>query len=426
MTHEHDNRLQQVANINKEVKTRNCVMLWLLLLVSVATTVLLVKAALMDNVTSQWQSYQSQYADILQQKATDDWGRKLAGNFQVKMAQIVIPPLGVMDRCVTCHTGVDDPRMSDEPNPHAAHPGKFLEWHEADKFGCTVCHGGQGYATERAAAHGAVAHWDYPLLSGEAAYTQCSKCHYENDLFGAEEDIFAKQDLFSPIKQRELNDTIPGLETPRSLSVSRGKQLVIQFGCLGCHTYRGRGGALGPDISYVGDKTVHDFDFSHVHSEGKRTVSQWLQAPFRHPAAVSPGTLMPDFQLTALQTRDLTNYMLNLHRKQMPSDYTPVPVFKTDAPASGHQLYAMFCSGCHGSAGQGSTLREHQEARAVDAPPELMVPSLSNPDTLDVISDDYLRYILHNGREGTNMIGWAPGSAGNLNQTEIDGMVAHI
>jgi mono/diheme cytochrome c family protein len=426
MTQEHDERRQQMAQVNREVQLRNRITQVLLLLVSLATIVLLVQAALRDNVTSEWRDHQAQYALILEQKATDDWGRSLADDFQVKMAQIVIPTLDRTDRCITCHTGIDDPRMTDQANPYAVHPGRFLEWHEADKFGCTVCHQGQGSATEQAAAHGQVSHWDYPLLSAESAYTQCAQCHYENDLFGAEEDIFTKQALLPPIRQQELSDTIPGLAAPRSLSVARGKQLVIRLGCLGCHSYRGRGGSLGPDISYVGDKSVHDYDFSHVHSTGKRSVAVWLLEHFQHPAAVSPGTLMPDYQLTVQQAMDLTNYMLNLHRKRMPSDYTPLPVRNTDAPAEGHQLYALFCSGCHGSEGQGSTIREDQAFRALDAPPELMVPSLSNPDTLAVISDEHLRYILQNGRAGSNMIGWAPGADGNLNQEEIERLLAHM
>ena len=49
-----------------------------------------------------------------------------------------------------------------------------------------------------------------------------------------------------------------------------------------------------------------------------------------------------------------------------------------------------------------------------------MVPSLSNPDTLAVVSDDYLRYIIEQGREGTSMIPWAPGSNGNLHADEIE------
>ena len=32
------------------------------------------------------------------------------------------------------------------------------------EFGCTSCHGGQGFATTTAGAHGDVEHWDEPLL----------------------------------------------------------------------------------------------------------------------------------------------------------------------------------------------------------------------------------------------------------------------
>lgn len=426
MTQEHENRRLRAAQVLADVKRRNRVILVMLLLASLCTSGLLVKAMMLENVTAEWRRYQAQYGDILRAKATDDWGKTLAEKFRIEMAQIVIPPLSVTDRCITCHTGIADPRMAGQANPHAYHPGQYHAWHEPEKFGCTVCHQGQGLATEHDDAHGRVAHWDTPMLSRELAYTRCSLCHYENDLFGAAEDIHARQDLFDPIQQHELSDVVPGLKVPRSLSVVRGKQLTIQYGCLGCHKYRGRGGSLGPDISYVGDKTVHDFDFSHVHVEGKRTVATWLLEHFKHPADVSPGTLMPDYRLSDQQAQDLTTYMLSLHRKTMPSDYTPVPKSPSDAPASGQALYAMFCSSCHGNEGQGSTVREAQQMRAMDTPPDLMVPSLSNPDTLAVVSDDYLRYIIEQGREGTNMVAWATGKNGNLHADEVERLVAHI
>jgi mono/diheme cytochrome c family protein len=426
MTQHHTQRRERAAQSLAEARQRNRLYLVLLLLVSLATAGLLVKATYEESVTAEWRRYQGRYGDILREKATDDWGKTLADSFKIEMAQIVVPPLEVTDRCITCHTGIADPRMAGQANPHAFHPGQYHAWHEPDKFGCTVCHQGQGRAVEHDAAHGRVAHWDHPMLSRELAYTRCSLCHYENDLFGADEDIHTAQDRFAPIRQQELSDVIPGLEMSHSLAVVRGKQLTIQYGCLGCHTYRGRGGTLGPDISYVGDKTVHDFDFSHVHVKGKKTVSLWLLEHFKHPAEVSPGTLMPDNRFTDRQAQDLTAYMLSLHRKTMPSDYTPVPKRTDPTPASGHQLFAMFCASCHGTDGGGSTVREADMARAEDAPPELMVPSLNNPDTLAVISDDYLRYIIEQGREGTNMIDWAAGGQGNLHGDEIDRLVAYI
>jgi len=426
MTQEHNQRRERAAASLQEARQRNRSYLVQLLLVSLGTAALLLRATYEENVSAEWRRYQARYSEILQDKATDDWGKTLADTFRIEMAQIVVPSLEVMDRCISCHTGIGDPRMADQAHPHAFHPGQYHAWHEPDRFGCTVCHQGQGRAVEHAAAHGRVPHWDYPMLSRELAYTRCSLCHYENDLFDADEDIHAPQDRFEPIRQHELSGIIPGLDMPRSLAVVRGKQLTIQYGCLGCHSYRGRGGTQGPDISYVGDKTVHAFDFSHVHVEGQKTVSHWLFEHFKHPAEVSPGTLMPDYQLTDRQAQDLTAYMLSLHRKVMPSDYTPMPKRADPEPASGQQLYAMFCASCHGRDGSGSTVREADATRAVDAPPELMVPSLSNPDTLAVMSDDYVRYIIEHGREGTNMIDWAPGAQGNLHADEVARLVAYI
>jgi len=181
---------------------------------------------------------------------------------------------------------------------------------------------------------------------------------------------------------------------------------------------------LGPDISYVGDKTVHDFDFQHI--RGEHTVEQWLTEHFKHPAVVSPGSVMPEFGYSDRQIDDLTLYLLSTHRKAMPAEYTPVPPRQAGEPATGAQLYAMFCNGCHGSDGQGSTVRGHDETRAIDAPPELMVPSLNHTDTLAVASDGYLRSIVVNGRADTNMIGWNLDAEGGLRDEEIDGIVEHM
>ena len=48
------------------------------------------------------------------------------------------------------------------------HPVEPLKTHPIEKFGCTSCHGGQGWAIDTAAAHGEVAHWEEPLLEPRA------------------------------------------------------------------------------------------------------------------------------------------------------------------------------------------------------------------------------------------------------------------
>ena len=80
---------------------------------------------------------------------------------------------------------------------------------------------------------------------------------------------------------------------------AHGKALYTQFGCAGCHRIHGEGGALGPDLSYVGDV---------------RPDREWHLKHFRDPQSVSPGSIMPKFPLTEQELNDLTSYMLSLKR----------------------------------------------------------------------------------------------------------------
>ncbi len=82
-------------------------------------------------------------------------------------------------------------------------------------------------------------------------------------------------------------------------SVARGKALYAQFGCNGCHRIHGEGGAVGPDLSVVGDT---------------RPDREWHIRHFKDPASVSPGSFMPKFPLDDRQLNDLTSYMLSLKK----------------------------------------------------------------------------------------------------------------
>ncbi len=80
-------------------------------------------------------------------------------------------------------------------------------------------------------------------------------------------------------------------------AVARGKAVYAQFGCAGCHRIHGEGGAVAPDLSFVGDI---------------RPDRAWHLEHFRDPQSVSPGSFMPKFPLTDQQLEDLTTYMLSL------------------------------------------------------------------------------------------------------------------
>ncbi len=404
----------------------------LLLVASLLAIPLMLISAFEENLSGDWRDHQKAYRTLLKERAANEKAREAAEGYEIRLRQVVLTDLGRMDRCVTCHAGVDNPQMADAALPMRAHSGTFLKDHPLETFGCTVCHDGQGRAVEKEAAHGDVKHWPEPRLAGPSAYTTCGRCHYENDLYGAETDLFYTEDVSpAPIARNELESAVPGND-----SIRQGKRLVLKMGCLGCHKYRGRGGVLGPDITYVGDKIAHDFDFTHI--RGEHTVSQWLYEHFKDPQAVSPDTLMPQLELSPEETLALTDYMLSLHRKTMPVNYTPAPPVRSGEPAGGKDLYRMYCSSCHGEYGQGSTVRDPLEVRAVDRPLELMVPSLNHPDTLSVASNDFLNYIIRNGRPATTMMAWqAPrkaegggggpgGENGGLRPEEVERLVRHI
>jgi ubiquinol-cytochrome c reductase cytochrome b subunit len=81
--------------------------------------------------------------------------------------------------------------------------------------------------------------------------------------------------------------------------LAHGKTLYAQFGCAGCHRIHGEGGALAPDLSYVGDA---------------RSDREWHLKHFHDPQSVSPGSIMPKFPLSDQELHDLTSYMLSLRR----------------------------------------------------------------------------------------------------------------
>jgi cbb3-type cytochrome oxidase cytochrome c subunit len=82
-------------------------------------------------------------------------------------------------------------------------------------------------------------------------------------------------------------------------AIAHGQTLYANLGCAGCHRIHGNGGAIGPDLSYVGDA---------------RPDREWHLKHFHDPQSVSPGSIMPKFPLTETELQDLTSYMLSLKR----------------------------------------------------------------------------------------------------------------
>lgn len=154
--------------------------------------------------------------------------RKKTAEWEPKVQQINVAEANIVDRCESCHMGIREPlRLTaaamtpqgrKQPDTYAqafvSHPEpELLKTHDPEKFGCTPCHQGNGRATtsiER--AHGNYEHWLWPLFPKENVEAGCQTCH------GADM-VLVTGDV--------------------GWTLSEGKDLFRQKGCMGCHRYEG-------------------------------------------------------------------------------------------------------------------------------------------------------------------------------------------
>ncbi|MCL4558386.1 MAG: cytochrome c [Deltaproteobacteria bacterium] len=248
-----------------------------------------------------WKQYQSTFAHI----ASLTIGQDRARTIDRGIVQIYVPSLNRVDRCVTCHQGYDIPGMEKAREPFTTHPDlPFMKYHTFSKFGCTICHGGQGYATTVKAAHGLVEHWDEPLLDrnlgekygleqpGHIMEINCNTCHRDN-------------------RNVEWMDYI-----------NQAEGLVKEKNCAVCHIINGQGGKIGPDLTFEGDKNPELFDFTNI-KHGPKTAFNWLYQHFKDPADVTKGSAMPNFGFTDEQARALTMLVLSWKKINLPYEFIP-------------------------------------------------------------------------------------------------------
>ena len=240
-----------------------------------------------------------------------------------------------VDRCTTCHLGIDKKGFEKAPQPYTTHPNLDLYVtgpHALDRIGCTVCHQGRGRATGfKAAVHTASSReqeqawgkytgtkeydrwhlWDQPMMAKGNTESQCLKCH------------------------RGV------VEVPRAEKLNAGTALVEKYGCFGCHKIKGWEDLrkVGPDLSRIASKTSDDW------------MVRWVQEPrsFRHTRMPQIwGVRSADQQTADLTARDgaeinaVVTYLAEHSAKQ---DYPSPPAGSLEA---GRKVFeSVGCLGCH-------------------------------------------------------------------------------
>ena len=221
-----------------------------LLLVSSLVLIAFTGIAFNRELNPEWKQHQVEYKDHLVKNADDDATRERAEKIAIGIQQTYIKSLKKSDRCISCHRGIENPLMAGAEQPHRQHSGNYLENHPIPKFGCTVCHRGQGRAMNIQEAHGEEhMHWDYPIIPIKYIQGSCAQCH-----------------------------DYKMLETEGGEKVAKGEALFREKGCQGCHKVDGKGGDLGKDITGVGARPFLYFSMKNV--VGDHNIYSWLKQHF--------------------------------------------------------------------------------------------------------------------------------------------------
>ena len=332
-----------------------------------------------EGLFAPWKQLQREYRRALRKELKDPVERATLIP-ERGVYQIELPALKRTDRCISCHLAIESPILDSLNQPFTPHPGNELEHHPMKRFGCTICHGGQGQALDKrnAFALNPRNDWDQPVLEPPFIESSCGKCHLS--LFSAD----------SLLKESAVLDN--------------GRTIFLREGCLGCHKGRGVGGMLGPNLTAQGDKSKHEYNFRNI--KGKQTISNWLKQHFVDPEIVSPGSRMLQYNLPQSDMEELATFVMGLSDPDIPHEYIGFNVInelKGVRPVlEGATLYEMICSACHGKTGEGKSSATYKFG----------VPAIGKSGFLAIASAEYITFILHYGRTSQLMTSWAPGFSG--------------
>lgn len=356
-----------------------------ILLIASIVVIGFIGLATYSELSSEWKQHQAEYKDYVVKHAKDEAAKKRAAKIETGVQQIFIGSLKKADRCMSCHIGVENPMMTKVDQPYKVHSGDYLTNHPVSKFGCTICHYGQGRATNKKEAHGGsrgVSHWDYPIIPKKYAQSACARCH----------DF------------KMLADE--GME-----NIVKGEELFREKGCRGCHKLNGVGGDLGKALDGIGSQALHYFPMGHL--VGELTAYNWVKQHFDDPRSIVPTSEMK-VSLKDEEADQLTTYIFSIRADEVPSKYKLIKNLP-DTNKDGEELFKMYCSACHGDGTQ--SIYEEVFGRTV--------PAINNPDFLRNIEDTTLKSIIDEGRPGTQMTAWKHNASG-VKKEEIDKILSYM
>lgn len=240
-----------------------------------------------------WERHQTAYFDQASGMAKSDAERASLAGRNPRIEQIMVTSFGEtrVDRCLTCHAAMDDPRFEKHAHPTRTHPysqalgdtfknGRWERRHKFTDFGCTVCHDGQGRGLQTHYSHGEDHYWPDPMLG------YVTQAGWRKDYLPK---LKGKQYMEANCVQCHTEENFAGTAT-----VERGRKLFFSTNCYGCHRIEGLSdGSLGPDLSEAGKKFKLDYLWESIDD----------------PRANLATSVMPKFKLSDDDIRSLVIFL---------------------------------------------------------------------------------------------------------------------
>src|SRR6266403_320676 len=283
-----------------------------------------------------------------------------------KIVQINVPEANIVDRCESCHMGIREPvkltavsmSLKDKkPDQYVraftSHPEPdLLKIHDPDKFGCSPCHQGNGRATTSVEkAHGTYEHWLWPLFAKGNMEAGCQTCH-------AADMVLVSNDV--------------------GWTLSDGKDLFRQRGCVGCHRYEGYDkqadkAESNEEANRLNDRAIAlkvtnsklELRIGQLDRSTKSLLQDmkkvgpnlkdlrlklnknWIPVWLKNPSVFRATTKMPNFRLNDDQIKAISAYVWQSALTE------PLPKHKPGNAAHGKELIeTRGCLACH-SIGEG-------------------------------------------------------------------------
>ncbi len=279
----------------------------------------------------------NQIADIVRDLPVFD-----LANPQFKIEQVVLKDLTddvnfmqvpKVERCITCHLGINNPEYKDASQPFKTHPNLEMfvanySPHPLEEMGCTVCHEGRGRGTDFiSSAHTPnseaqakiweekynwqeLHHWEKTMLPKSYVEAGCFKCHSNET-------------------------TIKGAE-----KLNLGLNLIEKTGCYGCHNIDkySRWPKTGPDLTKISSKITKEWAYRWIADPQSFRHSTWMPSFFNQSNTNDPESM----ERTNQEIHAIVHYLF-----EMSQEFTLTSMPQGEINRGKEIVASVGCFACH-------------------------------------------------------------------------------